>query len=160
MNVETNEVHAEAARRVLRDLNLVEAPRPRRLVSGHRSSLPFVADGANGRTYLLKFYLPPEPGTVLPAGVRPDDYARREAGFYRLLDSIDPGRRDFPAPKTIAFGPGDPPPPGPPRGCHVRRRACSSRRRSIACRSVRIASSTHGTDHPPPARLIRLRGDL
>ena len=109
MNVETNEVHVEAARRVLRELNLVEAPRPRRLVSGHRSSLPFVADAANGRTYPLKFYLPPEPGTVLPAGVRADDYARREAGFYRLLDSIDPGRRDFPAPKTIAFGPGDPP---------------------------------------------------
>ena len=40
---------------------------------------------------------------------RADDYARREVGFYRLLDSIDPDRRDFPAPRTIAVGPGDPP---------------------------------------------------
>ncbi|MGB1380626.1 MAG: alpha/beta fold hydrolase, partial [Ilumatobacteraceae bacterium] len=37
-----------------------------------------------------------------------DDYAQRETGFYRLLDSIDPERREFPAPRTIAMGPGSP----------------------------------------------------
>lgn len=104
-----SDIQLEAARQVLRELNLKEVPRPRRLVSGHRSSLPLVADAQNGRTYLLKYYLPPEPGAVLPAGVRAHDFALREAGFYRLLDSIDPHRRDFPAPRTIAFGPGDPP---------------------------------------------------
>jgi len=103
------ETHWQAARAVLRGLDLAEAPHHRHLVSGHRSSLPIVADGKGGRTFLLKYYLPPSPTTVLPAGVRVDDYARREVGFYRLLDSIDPDRRDFPAPKTIAVGPGDPP---------------------------------------------------
>jgi aminoglycoside phosphotransferase (APT) family kinase protein len=103
------EPHWQAARAVLQELQLVEAPRPRGLVSGHRSSLPIIADGAGGRSFLLKYYLPPVPGTIYPAGVRGDDYSRREAGFYRLLDSIDPGRRDFPAPRTIAVGPGDPP---------------------------------------------------
>jgi aminoglycoside phosphotransferase (APT) family kinase protein len=105
----TTDTHWQAARAVLQELQLTEAPRPRRLVSGHRSSLPIVADGQGGRTFLLKYYLPAEPSTVLPTGVRSDDYSRREAGFYRLLDSIDPARRDFPAPRTIAVGPGDPP---------------------------------------------------
>jgi aminoglycoside phosphotransferase (APT) family kinase protein len=101
--------HWQAAREVLAELQLREAPRPRRLVSGHRSSLPIVADGPGGKTFLLKFYVPPAAGTVLPAGTRADDFSRREAGFYRLLDSIDPSRREFPAPRTIAVGPGDPP---------------------------------------------------
>ena len=94
---------------MLRDLQLTEAPRQRNIASGHRSSLPIVADGSGGRTFLLKYYLPPEPTTILPAGVRADDYCRREVGFYRLLDSIVPERRDFPAPKTVLVGPGDTP---------------------------------------------------
>lgn len=103
------DTHREAARRVLHELQLVEAPQQRGLVSGHRSSLPIVADAQGGRTFLLKYYLPFSEDTILPAGVRGDDYARREVGFYRLLDSIDPDRRDFPAPRTIIVGPGDPP---------------------------------------------------
>ncbi len=103
------ESHRAAALQVLRDLNLHEVPHHRHLVSGHRSSLPIVADGEGGRTFLLKYYLPLAPDAVLPAGVRPDDYARREIGFYRLLDTIDPERREFPAPRTIVVGPGDPP---------------------------------------------------
>lgn len=103
------ETHWQAARAVLRELHLTEAPHHRNLVSGHRSSLPIVADGQGGKSYLLKYYLPLAPETLLPAGVRPDDYARREVGFYRLLDNIDPERRDFPAPRTIVVGPGDPP---------------------------------------------------
>jgi aminoglycoside phosphotransferase (APT) family kinase protein len=103
------DTHREAARAVLRELQLVEAPQQRGLVSGHRSSLPIVADAQGGRTFLLKYYLPVSEDTILPAGVRADDYARREVGFYRLLDSIDPDRRDFPAPRTIIVGPGDPP---------------------------------------------------
>ncbi|MBL8752706.1 MAG: aminoglycoside phosphotransferase family protein, partial [Planctomycetes bacterium] len=58
---------------------------------------------------LLKFYLPTPDDRVLPAGTRGDDWSRREAAFYRYLDSIDPARRLFPAPRTIAVGPGDPP---------------------------------------------------
>ena len=108
----TNEPSNEAwlaARAVLADLQLHEAGATRRLVSGHRSSLPIVADGQGGRSFLLKYYLPPAPDAILPAGSRGLDFSRREAGFYRLLDSLDPNRREFPAPRTIAFGPGDPP---------------------------------------------------
>ncbi len=103
------DTHLQAARDVLRELQLVEAERQRGLLSGHRSSLPIVADGQGGRTFLLKYYLPPAADTILPAGARADDYSRREVAFYRLLDSIDPERRDFPAPRTIVVGPGDPP---------------------------------------------------
>lgn len=103
------DTHQRAARQILADLQLTEAPHHRNLVSGHRSSLPIVADAAGGRTFLLKYYLPFAADALLPAGVRADDYARREVGFYRLLDSIDPERREFPAPRTIVVGPGDPP---------------------------------------------------
>jgi aminoglycoside phosphotransferase (APT) family kinase protein len=103
------DTHWQAARDVLRELDLREVENNGRLVSGHRTSLPIVAEGRGGRTFLLKYYLPPVPGTILPAGARADDWSRREAGFYRLLDSVDPARRDFPAPRTIAVGPGDPP---------------------------------------------------
>jgi hypothetical protein len=103
------ETHWQAAREVLRELGLEESAQPRSLVSGHRSSLPIVAEGPAGRAFLLKYYVPLPPQTILPAGARADDFSRREAGFYRLLDSIDPERREFPAPRTIAVGPGDPP---------------------------------------------------
>jgi aminoglycoside phosphotransferase (APT) family kinase protein len=103
------DTHMQAARAVLQELHLREAPHHRHLVSGHRSSLPIVADGEGGRSFLLKYYLPPAADVIHPVGVRPDDYSRREVGFYRLLDSIDPDRREFPAPRTIVVGPGDPP---------------------------------------------------
>lgn len=99
----------QAARKALADLGLHESDRTQRLASGHSSSLPIVGESPNGRTFLLKWYLPPTPDRIYPAGVRPEDYVRREVGFYRLLDNTDPERRDFPAPKTVAFGPGDPP---------------------------------------------------
>lgn len=94
---------------VLRELGLQHAQPPRELVSGHRSSLVLVATDRSGRSFLLKYYLPCAPDLLLPANTQPGDFARREAGFYRLLDSIDPGRRDVPAPRTIAVGPGDVP---------------------------------------------------
>lgn len=103
------ETHRSAARELLAELHLTEVEQPRELVSGHRSSLPILARNAAGRTFLLKYYLPFGGEAILPAGVRSDDYSRRESGFYRVLDSLDPERRDFPAPKTIAVGPGDPP---------------------------------------------------
>ncbi len=103
------EEHWQAARDVLRELNLTEVAQPRGLVSGHRNSLPIVAAGSSGRNFLLKYYVPLPAETILPAGARGDDFSRREAGFYRLLDSVDPARREFPAPRTIAVGPGDPP---------------------------------------------------
>lgn len=99
----------QAAREVLAELGLQQAATPSRLRSGHRSSLPIVATGQGGRDFLLKYYLPIDPDTILPSGVRADDWSRREAGFYRLLDSVDPTRREIPAPRTIAVGPGDPP---------------------------------------------------
>ena len=43
------------------------------------------------------------------AGVRLDDYARRECAFYRYLDSVDAERRMMPAPKTIVLDSADPP---------------------------------------------------
>ena len=58
------------------------------------NSLPVVARNEDGRCFLLKYYLPAGERTILPAGVRADDYAWRETGFYRLLDSVDPGRRE------------------------------------------------------------------
>lgn len=103
------DTHQKAVQELLSDLQLREVAPPRRLRSGHRSSLPIVAEGQGGRMFLLKYYLPTTPDTILPVGVRADDFSRRETGFYRLLDSMDPERREFPAPRTIAFGPGDPP---------------------------------------------------
>lgn len=101
--------HHRTARELLRELQLDEVEQARPLRSGHRTSLPLLARGSGDRTFLLKYYLPIGDETVLPAGVQPDDFSRRETGFYRLLDSIDPARREFPAPRTIAVGPGDPP---------------------------------------------------
>lgn len=98
-----------AAREVLSDLGLREVELPRALANCRRTSLTLVGENAAGQAYLLKQYLPPAPDAVLPAGARPSDYAWRETGFYRLLDSTDPDRRELPAPRTVAFGPGEPP---------------------------------------------------
>lgn len=104
------EKHHSAARELLHEMQLTEVEQTRAKVSGHGSSLPLVAKNSAGRTFLLKYYVPPAPDKILPAGVRANNYSRRETGFYRLLDSIDPERREFPAPRTIAVGPGDPAP--------------------------------------------------
>jgi aminoglycoside phosphotransferase (APT) family kinase protein len=103
------DTHQKAARDVLRGLHLTEIQAPLRLESGHRSSLPILAETGTGRTFLLKYYLPLAADVILPTGARAGDFSRRETAFYRLLDSMDPERREFPAPRTIAFGPGDPP---------------------------------------------------
>lgn len=107
MNQTSTEPHLQAARAVLAELHLTECDASRRLSSGHRNSIPLVAEGAAGRRFLLKYYLPRDPHKILPAGVREDDFRRREVGFYRLLDSIDPDRRELPVPRTILVDPGD-----------------------------------------------------
>lgn len=101
--------HLDAARAVLSDLQLTELDQPRGLASGHRNSLPMLASGPGGRRYLLKYYLPADPHSILPVGTRADDFVRREVGCYRLLDSVDPERREIPAPRTVLVGPGDVP---------------------------------------------------
>ena len=93
---------------VLSDLGLTRRPN-NILLSGHGTSLPVICDGRDGHSFLLKWYLPPKAGQTYPAGSRAEDFARREVGFYRLLDSIDPERRELPAPRTVLVGPGDPP---------------------------------------------------
>lgn len=92
------------------ELGLRELPEQRpRPLSGSQNSLPVPCEGPGGRHYLLKYYVPPQPDRIWPAGVRPDDYARREVAFYRFLDDTDAERRNFPAPRTVLVGPGDPP---------------------------------------------------
>jgi aminoglycoside phosphotransferase (APT) family kinase protein len=98
------------AKPILDELGLEERTDVRTApVSGHASSLPLPCKGPDGKSFLLKLYVQKPADTVHPVGTRPDDYARREAAFYRLLDSIDPDRRELPAPRTILIGPGDPP---------------------------------------------------
>ena len=93
---------------VLSDLGLTRRPN-NILLSGHGTSLPVICDGRDGHSFLLKWYLPPKAGQTYPAGSRAEDFARREVGFYRMLDSIDPERCELPAPRTVLVGPGDPP---------------------------------------------------
>ncbi len=102
--------HLAAAHEVIASLGLgpAEEYRPRPL-SGHRSSTLLPCTGVNGEPYLLKYFHPPSEEQLYPAGVRPADYARREAGFYRFLDSVDPERRTLPAPRTVLLDTGDPP---------------------------------------------------
>lgn len=111
MNVEIPRVEKfrADANALLESLNLRGIERPTRPVSGHSTSLlvPCVGDG--DRPFLLKYFLPPEESRFYPAGVRIADYARREAAFYRFLDSVDPDRQLLPAPRTILIDPGDPP---------------------------------------------------
>jgi len=101
--------HRAAAAAVLRELGLHEASAGTGVVSGHKTSLPIPCTGADGRAYLLKFFVPPAEGRFYPPEVRLDDYARRETGFYRLLDTLDRDRKHFPAPRTVVLDSHDPP---------------------------------------------------
>lgn len=107
MTTTPTDTHLEAARAVLAELQLTECESSRKLPSGHRSSVALVGEGEGGKRFLLKYYIPPAATTILPAGLRADDFRRREVGFYRLLDSIDPARRELPAPRTILVDPGE-----------------------------------------------------
>jgi aminoglycoside phosphotransferase (APT) family kinase protein len=107
--MKTTEPHRQAAAAVLADFGLVEIQRRAGQPYAPTTSLPIVAQSPDGRTFLLKYYLPPRDDAVLPTGLRPDDFAWRETGFYRVLDTLDPKRRELPAPHTVAIGPGQPP---------------------------------------------------
>ncbi len=99
-----------AARAVLAELSLTEIPHRRvRPVSGSSTSLLLACRGQGTREYLLKYFIPPAEGVFYPAGIRFEDYARREAAFYRYLDTMDPDRRDVPAPRTVMIDTADPP---------------------------------------------------
>lgn len=101
--------HRQAAAAVLRDLSLQEVSGGTPIVSSHKTSLPIPCTGSDGRPFLLKFFIPPAEGKFYPAEVRLDDYARRETGFYRLLDTLDRERKHFPAPRTVVIDAHDPP---------------------------------------------------
>ncbi len=99
-----------AAMAVLSELGIQENPAVRmRPTSGHNSSLLLPCVGPTGTEFVLKYFVPPADGRFYPAGVRLEDYARREGAFYRYLDSIDAERREIPAPRTILLDPSDPP---------------------------------------------------
>lgn len=98
-----------AARGVLTELGLHEIPARVRPVSGHSSSVLVPCDGVDGRPFLLKFFVPPADARFYPAGVRIEDYSRREVAFYRFLDMLDPQRKLLPAPRTILMDSSDPP---------------------------------------------------
>ena len=98
-----------AAREVLATMGLQEREARVRPVSGHSSSVLVPCDGSDGRPFLLKYFVPPADSRFYPAGVRIEDYSRREVGFYRFLDMLDPQRKLLPAPRTILMDSGDPP---------------------------------------------------
>lgn len=101
--------HLVAARAVLDELGLVELPSAGRPISGHKTSLPIPCVGRDGSMFLLKYFVPPAESRFYPPQVRVADYARRESGFYRLLDTLDRDRHRLPAPRTILLDHGDPP---------------------------------------------------
>lgn len=95
---------------VIHELGLqVAGPVRPRAHAEHSSSILVPCQGVDDRPFLLKFFVPPPEGRYYPAGVRIDDYARRETAFYRYLDSLDPERRMVPAPRTILLDNHDPP---------------------------------------------------
>jgi len=95
---------------VLDELGLRESSDSRlRPTSGHHSSILVPCDGVDGRPFILKYFIPPEEGRFYPAGVRIEDYARRESAFYRYLDSVDSERHHIAAPRTVLLDPLDPP---------------------------------------------------
>jgi aminoglycoside phosphotransferase (APT) family kinase protein len=99
-----------AARAVLSELGIEENPAVRmRPSSGHNSSLLLPCIGPTGVEFVLKYFVPPGDGRFYPAGVKLEDYARREGAFYRYLDGTDPERHEVPAPRTILIDSADPP---------------------------------------------------
>ncbi|MEZ5962334.1 MAG: phosphotransferase [Planctomycetota bacterium] len=109
MSADAQLAQREAATAVLRELGLQEVSGGPPVVSGHKTSLPIACTNDTGRTFLLKFFIAPAEGRFYPAEVRIDDYARRETGFYRLLDTFDRERKHFPAPRTVVIDAHDPP---------------------------------------------------
>lgn len=105
----TTQAPLREAHTVIEELGLVPGKQPAAMQSSHSSSLPIVCESKDGRTFLLKYFIPMPADTILPAGAKEEDFARREAGFYRYLDSVDPDRRELATPRTIMVGPGDPP---------------------------------------------------
>ena len=106
----TRDRNLEGARAVLEELGLRENEAIQlRAESGHNSSLPLPCMGPDGKPFVLKYFVPPSDSLHYPAGVRLDDYPRREAGFYRYLDMVDPHRLRVHSPKTILIDPADPP---------------------------------------------------
>jgi aminoglycoside phosphotransferase len=104
------EGHRARASAVLAELGLNEVHLPDlRPVSGHSSSILVPCSGTSGEPFLLKYFIPPAEGIFYPPDVRIDDYARREGAFYRFLDTVDPGRKQLPAPRTIVIDARDPP---------------------------------------------------
>ncbi len=102
--------YVAAARAVLAELGVAEAVQQGvRPLSGHSTSILLPCTGVNGEPFLLKYLHPPAEGVIHPAGARREDYPRREAAFYRFLDTIDPERRLLPAPRTVLMDPRDPP---------------------------------------------------
>jgi Phosphotransferase enzyme family len=99
-----------AALEVVADLGLAESETGgMRPTSGHHSSILLPCDGVDGRSFLLKYFLPPREGQYYPSGVKLEDYARRECAFYRYLDTVDAERRSHPVPKTVLLDNADPP---------------------------------------------------
>ncbi len=106
----TNTSYKEETREVLAELGLTKSEAAvARPTSGHNSSMLIPCEGQDNRHFLLKYLIPPADGKYYPAGVRCEDYARRECAFYRYLDTMDPERRMLPAPRTIMLDSGDPP---------------------------------------------------
>ncbi|MEO0478751.1 MAG: aminoglycoside phosphotransferase family protein [Planctomycetota bacterium] len=102
--------HRADARKVLQELGLEENEHVRlRSCSGHNSSILMPCMGPDGRTFLLKYAVEPADSRFYPPEVRLEDYPRREAGFYRYLDTVDPNRHRIHAPKTILIDSQDPP---------------------------------------------------
>jgi hypothetical protein len=101
--------YLEDAKQTLSELGLHETPVRVRPVSGHQTSLLVPCEGDGRRQFLLKYFVAPAEGRFYPPDIRIEDYARREGGFYRFLDTVDPGRNLLPAPKTILIDTKDPP---------------------------------------------------
>jgi len=98
------------ALQVLEEMGLREVQQDNlRPVSGHQSSVLLPCEGQNREPFLLKYCTAPAEGIYYPPGVELADYARREAGFYRYLDILDPDRRQLRTPRTVLMDTADPP---------------------------------------------------
>ena len=64
----TTDSPKQEAHNVIAELGLKASDRGRALRSSHGSSLPIICEAADGRSFLLKYFLPPREDTILPAG--------------------------------------------------------------------------------------------